>query len=182
MVRSVYDADGLPVAHEKVGDVVFYKPPRGRPSKARVRVSALASGPDVEEFARRMREEYDNALGAVDAQGVRRLIRAHLAAHHAIHVGGPYLLPSEVGLDSLRMFIAGLGGGSTIHSVPVVDNAEQRRFVGSAIEDAVRAGAGLELLESYLPLGVVPDTVWTLLEESPDDRHERPHQPARPGR
>lgn len=177
MVRSIFSDTGVPLEHQKVGDVVFYKPPRGRPSKARVRVTVQVPEPDVEEFAVRLRHEYDNALGGVDSQAVRRLVRAHLGAHHAIHVGGPYLLPSELAIEGLRGFVESLGGGSTIHAVPVIDDAEQRRFVGRAIEDAVRAGAGPDLIEKYLPLGAVPDTVWALLEELPDDRHERTRDP-----
>lgn len=179
IVRSLSTPDGVAVSHEKVGDAAFYKPPRGRGSKARMRVAVLdRSDEHLEEFAAQLRAEYAESVGAMDAPAVRKIVRTHLAAVNALYVGGPYVAPSSDCLDPLLGLFDELGEGSSITVVPLVNDRRCVALLGRAIEDAVRAGAGLDLVEAYVPSGVVPETVWALLEETPRDRHDQPHQPA----
>lgn len=130
MVGTVRDGGGATKNIMKIGDVAFYKPPRGQHSKARLRVvSAIGPfGAQAADFAACLRSEYESAVrGAVDTQAIRRIVRAHLAEQGAVYLDGPYFVTARC--EALEALFEAIGGGSFMHTVPLVDSPAQREFV-----------------------------------------------------
>lgn len=155
LVRTVRE-DGVNKNVTKVGDVVFYKPPRNEHHRARLRVTLQADGlPDedlIKGFAEELRREYDTALSTMDAQAVRRLVRAYLSNVHALPLGGPYFVPDEGSAKRLVEFLQHIGGNKTI-TLPVVDVPEARLLIMDALDDANRRGEVTEeLADLYTPI------------------------------
>lgn len=129
IVRTV-KRDGVNVQISRVGEVAFYKPPRGKPSKARVRVQVgKTSDPQVAPFAETLRKEYDRALTYLDDQAGRRLVRSYLASVSAVWLGGPYFIAKEDDADRLLLLFDRLGGTSWCHSVMLNDTPYHRAVV-----------------------------------------------------
>lgn len=125
-------SEGNDVQFVKVGDVAFYKPPRGQHSKARLRVVPATAQyrEQAEDFARYLRTEYDKGVkGAVDSQAIRRAIRLHLANQEAIYLDGPYYIKDESQCADLEGLFDALGEGSFMHVVPLLDTPKQREFL-----------------------------------------------------
>lgn len=172
IVRTVKKKNGVVETVTKVGDCAFYKPPRGQNHRARMRVTvfpeALPDRQQVETFANGLRTEYDRALHYLDPQAFRRLVRQYLGSVHALYLSGPYFLREESHTTPLVELFGHLGGGSRCQVVPVVDDPPRREMLSTGLELAVDGGeASIPLVESYVPLGVVPETVWKKLEGTP---------------
>lgn len=132
MVATVRNDANVVQSAVKVGDVAFYKPPRGQHSKARLRVvPATAQYRDqAEDFARYIRAEYDKGVkGALDSQAIRRVIRTHLANQDAIYLDGPYFIKDESQCAGLEGLFDALGEASFMHVVPLLDTPAQREFL-----------------------------------------------------
>lgn len=130
IVRTTKNAQGVTNDVKRVGDVAFYKPPRGKHSKARMRVTVHARDPHVESFGDELRREYDRALNHLDPQAVRRLVRQFLTAKRALYIDGPYFLSAEEHAIQLRELIHRLGSG-VCHVLPVADTPAAREIVAS---------------------------------------------------
>ena len=138
IVGTMKTHTGQPVLVRKAGDVAFYKPPRGKNSKARMRVTTIPplegwAGP-VGEFADQLRFEYEQGVkGVLDDQAIRRLIRAYLTREqHAVYLDGPWFIEGERGRDAriaLEPLFEALGEDSFIHSVPLPDSDYDARFL-----------------------------------------------------
>ncbi len=158
---------GVPLAHERVGEAVFYKPPRKQPWKARMRVTMDNPEDDwLAKYAEQLRVEYQRGLNAFDAQGVRRLVRAYLSRVHALLIDGVYFLREPEHVDNFTWLFEQLGGDCRCHAVTVDRGSELQPMLAAALERAVADGSKLDLLEAYIPLGVVPDSLWQKLEQS----------------
>lgn len=132
MVATVKNQQGVTQAVRKIGDVAFRKPARGKPEKGRMRV--VPSGDfypeQTQAFAAWLRAEYDRGVaGELDAQALRRLVRAHLSRIGAVWVNGLYYLDKRDSADALKPLFALLGESGFLHIAPLVDTDEQRRFV-----------------------------------------------------
>lgn len=164
--RASRKASGaVPVSHERVGEAVFYRPPRGKQSKARLRVTM--DNPDDEwlaQYADQLRQEYHHGLNAFDAQGVRRLVRSYLTKVLALHIDGVYFLREQEHADQLEWLFEQLGGDCRCHRIDMADGVRARGVVANGLEQAVNDGSKLDLLEAFIPLGVVPDRLWQRLE------------------
>lgn len=133
--------DGVKVKVQRVGEIVFYKPPRGEHSKARIRIVPGSFPDEWAETARDwigwMRSTYhDGVAGALDGQAVRRIVRGYLASAGSVYVGGPYFHHSER-LGGLEALFERLGSDSFWHEVPVPDDEYQRTFLQRALETAL---------------------------------------------
>ena len=128
----------------KVGEVVFYKPPRGQHARSRIRVVPFTGGlwdPEVAQFCEWFRREYDRGVkGAVDSQAIRRLIRGHLAAQGALYLGGPYFCTSEEQISGLVPLFDMLGQDSYLAMVAVEDSDSARGAINRGVERAVAQG------------------------------------------
>lgn len=171
IVRTVRQG-GIAVAIDKVGDCAFYKPPRGQNERAQMKVRLLPNPelPDaeqLEQFANDLRQEYRRALTYLDPQALRRLVRQHLAVSHALLLQkGPYFLPRSEDAEALAELLHRFGGGSQCLIFPVVDDEERRSIITRGLEAAISDTdeVDVEYIEAYVPLGVVPESVWALLE------------------
>ena len=152
---------GTPRVVRKVGDVAFYYPPRGKNSKARMRVTLVPSiieqwQQGVTEFAEHLRQAYAQGVkGVLDGQAIRRLIRAHLAKHKALYLDGPYFLQDkdlgEVTAPLVTLFEA-LGEDSYMHHVPLPDRHRDKEYLARGLERAVKKGEEID------------ETIWKLVE------------------
>lgn len=179
IVLSTYKK-GVAIDHTRVGEAVFYKPTRGRPSQSRMRVAVnktAASGclPTVEEFAEGLRREYRLAMGAIDSQGIRRIVRNHLASVGALYVDGAYIVRGPGDASPLMQLLDPLDGCS-LHHLPIYDEPGCRAMIEDALRAAVQRGDGVRAVESWTPAGVVPEDAWSLLEEQANAGHEPSHQ------
>lgn len=117
----------------KIGEIVFYKPPKGQHSKARLRVVPQPPGrwdKEVEAFVASLRQQYDEGVkGALDGQAIRRLVRAHLARTGVVYVDGPYFFESRVQVADLEALFAALGDNSFMFDVPIMDIERNRAFL-----------------------------------------------------
>lgn len=143
---------------ERVGDAAFYKPPRGKNSKARMRVTVTTTDPlikqQVEAYANELRTRYSEGVtGHLDAQAVRRLVRRHLARIGALYLGGPYFVLDRDGCEALRPLFDDLGEAGMLHLFPLPDTPEERAFLVQVMERAVRAGNDVD------------PAIWSRLEE-----------------
>lgn len=164
VVKHVYD-NGIPVSHDRVGEAVFYKPPRDKPSKARLRVTMDDPSDEwLAPYVGQLREEYQRGLTAFDSQGVRRLVRSYLSAVQALHVDGVYFLREKEHADDMVWLFNQLGGDCRCHETMLLDNHVTRKMLADALERAVAEGGKVDLLEAFIPLGVVPDRLWQTLE------------------
>lgn len=167
IVRTV-KADKVTISADRVGECAFYKPPKGAPQRARIRITPYPSGaPDteqIEQFCDELRQEYERALRYLDPQAIRRLVRQYLTNVNAIFLGGTYFVPDEDDAMRLCELLDALGGGSKCWTTPVVDDAERRAMVTAGIEAAASEGDAPDaLLQAYLPLGLVPKHLEVLL-------------------
>ena len=165
IVRHRY-VDEVPQSHDRVGEAVFYKPPRDKPSKARMRVSLDEPDDDwLAPFAAQLRADYAAGLDAFDAQGVRRLVRAYLSKVHALYIDGVYHLRNAEDADHLMWLFGQLGGECVCYCIPLEDTEVTRTMLSDALEQAVVDGSKVDLVEAYLPLlGAVPSSLWERLE------------------
>lgn len=150
---------------ERVGDVVFYRAPKGEPSKARFRAQATSSDPQVKTYASWLRHEYQARLDTLDSQGIRRLIRAHLAEVNALSIDGPYFVQKREHVEPLMRLFTSLNDDCSIYWLPLAETGLTRDMLSTAIEHAVTDGSKTSLVEAYVPLGVVPESVWARLEK-----------------
>lgn len=166
--RASDKAGGLiPVSHDRVGEAVFYKPPRARPSKARLRITLNDPNDEwLARYAEALRQEYNHHLVAFDVQAVRRLVRLYLASVQALYIDGVYFLREKEHVDNLMWLFSQLGGDCRCYETMLLDNHTTRAMLGDALERAVADGSKTDLLEAYIPLGVVPDSLWEKLETS----------------
>ena len=159
IVRTV-KRNGVNVSIDKVGDVAFYRPPRGKPERSRMRVTPFPENyPDrkeIEAFAEALRVEYSRALNVLDPQAVRRLVRRLLTDAGAIYLDGPWFVLDEDRLHPLYHLFALLDFESYIHHVPMPDTAYQREYLTGGLERLVAAGT------------TVPDEIWARLEGEPN--------------
>lgn len=155
IVRSV-KKNGVVESIDKVGDVAFYKPPRGKPERSRMRVTPFPEGfPDwkeIEKFADALRGEYARALNVLDPQAVRRLVRRMLAGCGAIYLDGPYFVLDVDQLHPLMHLFNLLDYDSYMHTVPMPDTQSQRDFLVHGLERLVEQG------------NAAPDAIWARLE------------------
>lgn len=137
IVGTVHNDAGVNQEIQKLGDVAFYRPPRGQNSKARLRVVPLvqtAYRQEAADFAAYLRAEYERGIkGALDAQALRRVVRGYLARRGAIYLDGPYFMQTTC--EDLAGLFAALGGSSFMHTVPLPDTPEQRAFVARFTEE-----------------------------------------------
>jgi hypothetical protein len=132
IVRTV-KRNGVTVSIDKVGDAAFYKPPRGKPSKARMRVTVHDKTTEVEAFGASLRNEYDLALKYLDAQALRRLVRQYLTSVDALYLDGPYFLQQEAHVVGLERLFERLGPDSRCQVLPVADDPRARRMLATAV-------------------------------------------------
>lgn len=168
---------GIVQSAERVGDCAFYRPPKGQPSRARMRVTVFPEGlPDraeVEAFARELRAEYEKALNYLDPQAMRRLVRQYLASVSALYLQGPYFVPQPTDAERLAELLRRLGGGSTCLTMPVPDVEQARLMLTEGLTALFAANEGTAtFIEPYVPLGVVPEAVWQQLEGAGDAASE----------
>jgi hypothetical protein len=170
IVRTVTQRDSkIKAAIDKVGDCAFYRPPRGQPQRARMRVTVfpeqLPDREQVEAFAAELRSEYERALNYLDPQGVRRLVRNYLASVHALYLGGPYFVPHAEHAERLVGLLVDLGGGSVCRVAPLLDEPRQREMLTEMLGVGLDDGVNEAMLDAYKPLGVVPDALYQRLKE-----------------
>lgn len=158
MVAKVTNEKGIVLATRKVGDAVFYRPPRGQNHKSRMRIT---SGGNIESewehpinaYVASLRQQYERGVaGSLDVQGVRRLVRNTLNELGALYLDGPYFVLDTSVLIGLRTLFDRLGQDSFIHTVPLPNEPDQRALIARAIERAVASGA------------TVDDHIWARLE------------------
>lgn len=126
--------DGRRQSVDRVGDVVFYRPPRNEHHKARIRVTAVQGLAGSERqlfdlYANGVRAEYDRALHHLNGQAVRRIVRAYLAAIEAELLGGPYLVTSRADVERLHELLDRVGNASCRY-VAVSDDDVNRHLLG----------------------------------------------------
>lgn len=164
IVRTVKRGNVV-VAADRVGDCAFYKPPKGQNERARMRVTphppeGAVDQRQIEAFCSELREEYRRALTFLDPQAIRRLVRQYLSTVHALYLDGPYFLPEDEDAERLCDLLERIGGGSTCHVVPVVDDQRRRAMVTTGLEAAAADGDLTPgLIEAYMPLGLVPESL-----------------------
>lgn len=130
-------------ARLEVGDFVFYKPPRGEPDRARLRVTLrdVSDLPDkraIERFGTALKEAFAHDMEHLDSQAVRRTARRFLVEHHAIHIDGVYFVPDgERAVQLAGLLEDRVLGGSVAWTMPVYDDAFGRFFIIKAFERAV---------------------------------------------
>lgn len=125
----------------KLGEVVFYKPPRGQHSKSRLRIVPQPPGmwgKEVDAFVALLRQQYDEGVkGALDGQAIRRIVRAHLAAREVRYVDGPYFFENRNQVAELEPLFSALLDDSFIFDVPIEDTERNRAFINRThTEDA----------------------------------------------
>lgn len=131
--------DGMVRSIDRIGDVAFYKPPRGKHSKARMRIVVGKQHQEAaQQYAGLLRETYERGVkGALDSQAVRRVVRGYLAEHGAVYLDGPYFCEQESVIQALSTLFSSIEeGGSHMHTVPLVDTPAQRAFIDRHREDA----------------------------------------------
>lgn len=117
---------------DRVGEVAFYKPPRGQASRARIRTqveNGPTADPEVTSYAKMLHDRYDLWLDSIDDQGARRLVRAFLKSVDARYLNGVYVLPGVGHAAQLEAMIGRLGGSSYCHTAPLVDNEIAREML-----------------------------------------------------
>lgn len=123
ILRAVASSDGVQQRVDKVGDLVFYKPPRGQHDKARVRVTlvpgitGLLDVDRIRAYGDTLRNEYRRAVKHVNGQAVRRIVRAYLTAIGAVPMDGPYFIEEVEDADRLREFLVRVGNCRCTHFV-----------------------------------------------------------------
>lgn len=132
LVRHIVRHNRTTNQYAKVGEAVFYKPPKGQPSKSRMRINVHSQDPAVAAFAQRVRETYDRALLNLDAQAVRRVIRSHLTAVGALSLSGPYFFEKDAHVTPLQALFVHLGPGSVIYRMAVEDTDVNRLMLDAA--------------------------------------------------
>lgn len=159
IVGTVVDGEGVTQMVRKVGDVVFHKPPRGKPSKARMRVSLEVGQEEWQEavaaYVKILKHRYTTGVaGTLDVQAIRRIVRNCLAGAGALYLDGPYFVLDTERLAPLRRLFELLGEDCFMHSVPLPDAQEHRGLLARGIERAVAADTAVD------------ENIWTRLEES----------------
>jgi hypothetical protein len=162
IVRTVRDQDGIVKDIKKVGDCAFYKPPRGQAERARIRVTVFPEGfedrAQIEAFGESLRTGYNTALTHFDPQALRRVVRQYLTRVHALHLSGPYFMPSTPAAERLQEFVGHLGGGSNCWIAPLVDDLPRRVMLRETIEAAAVDGeTSPALIDAYSELGLVTE-------------------------
>lgn len=169
IVRTVRE-NGIVMRAERVGEAAFYRPPKGQPQRARMRVTVypekLPDREQVETFASELRAEYERALNYLDPQAMRRLVRQYLAFVSALYLNGPYFVPRPDDAERLLELLRRLGGGSQSLTVPVVNDEPRRQMITDGLTALFANGEGTAtFIEPYVPLGVIPEAVWQQLEK-----------------
>lgn len=163
IVRTV-SQEGVIKDATRVGECAFHRPPKGQPFRGRIRVTAypddLPDRAEIEKFAQSLRTEYGRALNYLDPQALRRMLRQYLQHVHALYLAGPYFVPQAEDADRLVTLVSRLGGGSSCHTVPVLDDEKRRAMLTTGLEIAASRGeVSSAMIETYAPLGVVPDAL-----------------------
>lgn len=129
LVRHVVETvrqKGIVRSMDYLGEVAFYKPPKGQPSKARMRAQVSDPRPEVQSYVAHLRDYYAASLTSIDDQGGRRLIRSFLRSIDAAYLNGVYVLPGVGQAGQLEAMIGRLGGASYCHIAPLVDTPSTR--------------------------------------------------------
>lgn len=168
VTRTLFE-HGRATDRKEVADFVFYTPPRGEISKSRVRATLrnLTDLPDkdkVERFAQALRDEYKRGLEFLDAQGVRRLVRMHLANSHALSIDSVYFLPDPEPANQL-CYLLDRVGNSRGHQVRADLQTEHLSEIHLALTAAHQRGkVSPAMLDAYTE--IVPETVEQLKKEA----------------
>lgn len=141
IVAEVCDGEGVTQNIHKVGDVAFYKPPKGQPSKARIRITPNGVpgwlSDTLTAFTEALRRKYDEGIaGQLDDQAVRRIVRKHLTETAcALYIeGGLYFTLDTECIAPLEPLFDLLGPNSVLHSVPVPDTARDRELLRRMVD------------------------------------------------
>lgn len=149
LVREVRDNKRRRLAYAKIGEAVFYRPAvRGGktiPGTERFRLTienaTLQPGEREamqEPLVARITRQYERYVDFMDGMKVRAMIRDYLKHLNSVTLkAGVYFVhvSRQDELDRLTTLVERLGGGCTMHQVPLVDLAEQRTRVITAYQD-----------------------------------------------
>ena len=137
-----------------------------RGSVTQFRMQHRAGRAEVAGIGGELRWEYHRALNYLDPQAIRRLVRQYLTSASALYLNGPYFLPRPEDADRLSELLRRLGGGSQALTVPVVDDEPRRRMITDGLAGLFASGEGTAtFIEPYVPLGLIPEEVWAILEQ-----------------
>jgi hypothetical protein len=164
MVKSVFDEEGVLASRTPVGEATFQKATRRRGSKAQFKVTHIGDERTT-EYAHLLRKEYQEWLAMLNDQGLRRMVRMYLTQAKALYLGAPYFVPSTEFVDRLDAWFTKMGPGTRLSHITVYDTPDLRALLSRAIDTAVanHASETVDLVEAYVPLGVVPESIWQKL-------------------
>ena len=152
IVRENVDARGKALSYDKVGEAVFYRPPRTRAATPvggeRVRFNVLASAVHPDEIDRLqglvadITGRYQHLCVYLDGNAIRKIVREYTTDLNAVSIkpsGGVYFVHKDKRMlvDVVQQFVAKLDNGSTYHTLPLVDTAEQRAMLSDAFQSEV---------------------------------------------
>lgn len=138
----------------RVGDVAFFKPPRGEHRKARLKVTLrVKDDPDVNDYAARLKQQYAEGIaGTLDTQGIRRIVRGHMIKVGGLFLEGPWYVQNTDPVMHLLGLFDLLGEEAFLHEVPFPDTEGNRAFLTRGLERAIKAGTEVD------------ETIWKRLE------------------
>lgn len=154
IVREHVNPNGKTLDYDKVGEAVFTRPPRkGRKIVAggeKVDFSLNQNVLRPEEIplltgmVQQVRERYNHFCLYLDGNAVRKVIRDYVTNENAVSVkpsGGVYFVHKErrAAIDRIQRFVLALNNGSTFHTLPLVDTAEQRDMLSDAFQSEVES-------------------------------------------
>lgn len=152
MVLEIVDPEGRTLEFHTAAMLKFNR------TNSTFNVRQMAIDPDINPIIESsidfFRQKFDEAVGTIDPQAIRRMIRDQLDLMGGIAVrrqGSVYFYPAKYKQqgEALEELCRNLNSGSTFHHLPLVDDHKQREMIQAAFEEEVHEEA-TELIKQLL--------------------------------
>lgn len=150
LVVEILDKNGRKLSHHTAAELQFNR------SGSKLHVTVHKINEDVDQLVVSVMDDFAGILKDstvyIEAQVIRRMIRAQLETCHAILArakGSVYFVPKKHKntIEGLENFLSHCGPGSGMHTLPLVDDTKQQEFISSAFTDGVHDQANQILSE-----------------------------------
>lgn len=152
MVLEIVDPNGKTLEYYTVAEMKFDR------VNETMNLKKASIDPDInpiiDSSVELFRAKFKEAVGTIDPQVIRRMIRLQLDAMGGIGVrrqGSVYFYPAKYKAqgEALEELCRNLNSGSVFHNLPLVDDTKQREMIKSAFEEEVHEEA-TELIKQLM--------------------------------
>lgn len=140
LVVEVLDPQGRKLSHHTVAELRFER------KNSNLHVKVLKVNQGIDPLTKKVMDDFattaTEATMYIEAQVIRRMIRAQLENCNAILArskGSVYFVPKRYKdkLEALEQFLSHCGVGSGMHTLPLVDDTKQQKFISNAFSEGV---------------------------------------------